>query len=109
MNTGRLGEAKAPVQLQKMVNFNYLVWMWFWLLTTYLKQLKWVFSVFTLEPAIFKVTVPAKGGNCVSEVLGIKQREEKGTEKVAALQRELKYFVSFLVQSVVKRELYSKH
>lgn len=79
------------------------------LVTTYVKQLKWVFSVFTLEPAIFKVTVPAKGGNCVSEVLGIKQRKEKGTEKVAALQRELKYFLSFLVQSVVKKELYSKH
>lgn len=67
------------------------------------------FSVFTLEPAIFKVTVSAKGGNCVSEVLGIKQRKEKGTEKVAALQREIKYFVSFLVHSEVKKELYSKH
>lgn len=67
------------------------------------------FSVFTLDPAIFKVTVPAKGGNCVSEVLGIKQRKEKSTEKVAALQRELKYFVSFLVQPVVKKEFYGKH
>lgn len=65
--------------------------------------------MFTLEQAIFKVTVPAKGGNCASEVVGIKQRKEKGTEKVAALQRELKYFVSFLEQSVVKKELYSKH
>lgn len=83
--------------------------MQFWSLTTYLKQLKWVFSVFILEPAIFKVTVPAEGGNRLSRVLGIKQRKEKGTEKVAALQRVLKCFVSFLVQSTVKKELYSKH
>lgn len=68
-----------------------------WLLTMYLKRLKWVFSVFILELAISKVTVPANGGNCISRVLGIKQRKEKGTEKVTALQRELKCFVSFLV------------
>lgn len=65
--------------------------------------------MFILELAIFKVAVPAKGGNCISRVLRIKQRKDKGTEKLAALHRELKYFVSFLVQPVVKKELYSKH
>lgn len=58
--------------------------------------------MFILEPTIFKVTVLAEGGNCISRVSGIKQRKEKNTEKVA-LNREFKCFVSFLVQSVARK------
>lgn len=69
-------------------------------------------AVFILELAIFKVTVPAKGGNCISRVPGIKQRKEKGTEKVAAFTQRAQMFC-FLPCSVCskkkKKEFYSKH
>lgn len=82
--------------------------MQFWLLTIYVKQLKCrVFfsflAVFILELAIFKVTVPAKGGNCISRVPGIKQRKEKGTEKVAAFTQRAQMFC-FLPCSVCSKK-----
>lgn len=79
----------------------------FWVLTINVKQLKCFvvlvfFAVFILELAIFKVAVPAKGGNCISRVLGIKQRKEKGTEKVAAFTQRAQMFC-FLPCSVCSK------
>lgn len=71
---------KAPVQLQKTVNFSFSMDT---VLVTYhiFETIEVFFSVFTLEPAIFKVTVPAKGGNCVSEVLELNRGKKKAQRK----------------------------